>query len=572
LGKADVSALGEVGSSERAPGVRHPARDGLLVFLVLLAFTVLLFALPVVPRLGNSCVGACVRDFRLYVWSMDWLSYAVSHGVDPFRTAFLWAPSGTSLTWVTTLPVPALAMLPVTFTLGPVAAANVLLVLAPPLAGWAMFLVCREITHRPLPAFFGAMVFAFSTYVGHLMRAQLNLLLMFWFPLAIYLFLRNLNGSMSQRRFVVLLALVLCGEFLTSTEVFAMMTFCAGIAWVVFWLAGPKELRSRLVDALIPVASAYGVAALLLSPLLIPTLQTTPTVVLRPLEQNSADLLGPIIPGVSTSVGSGLFSSLSDRFLDPDNFAYIGLPFLFVVVAFALGARKRKGAWPLVVLFLIFVSLAMGPRLHILGQRNLWLPGFFVSYLPLIQHAVPVRYVLYTWLVLAVIVAVWLAEPSPKPWRKYVVVGLGIVLVLPSHRSVRDVGPVYHDTLAMPTFFSDGTFRSYVQADDIVLAVPRTVGDELLWQVESDMGFRLASAYIGPTKPKNGLGNLSQEEPPPSLSDFSAQISAAGVDVIIADWPMSAEWQSFLETASGSQALIVDDVAIFRVSSMPPSP
>jgi hypothetical protein len=403
------------------------------------------------------------------------------------------------------------------------------------------------------------------------MRAQLNLLLMFWFPLAIYLFLRLLNEGLSQKRFVVLLALVLCGEFLTSTEVFAMMTFSAGIAWGVFWLTGSKELRSRLLDALIPVAVAYGVAALLLSPLLIRTLQATPTVVLRPVEQNSADLLGPVIPGVSTSVGSGLFSSLSGRFLDPDNFAYIGLVFALVVVAFAFGAGRRKGTWPLVVLFLVFVSLAMGPRLHILGQRNLWLPGFFVSYLPLIQHAVPIRYILYAWLVLAVIVAVWLAEPSTKAWQKYLVVALGIVMVLPSHTSVRDVGSVYHETLTIPTFFSDGTFRSYLQADDVVLAVPGKVGDELLWQVESDMAFPLASAYIGPTKPKNGLGNLSQEDPPPPLSDFSTQISAAGVDVIIADWPMSAEWQSFLETASGTEALVVDDIALFRVSSVAPS-
>lgn len=558
-------------SSDRVSRILgSPVRQGALAFLLFLVLTLLIFALPVITQLRTSCVGACVRDFKLYIWSLDWMLHALSHGIDPFHTQLLWAPTGTSLTWVTTLPMPALAMLPITATLGPVVAANVLLILAPTLAGWAMYLVCRQITHRFLPAVFGGAVFALSTYVGQLMRAQLNLLLMFWAPLAVYLFLRHLSGSLSRRAFVILLTLVLLGEFLTSTEVFAMMTFSGVVTFAVFWLRAAKPERERLLESGIDVVLAYGVTAVLLSPLLVRTLLSTPTVVLRPTEQNSADLLSFFVPGVSTGIGGGALSSINERFLDPDNFAYVGIVFLAIVVAFAVGAARRRWTWPLVGMFLAGIVLSIGPRLHILGERNLWMPGFIVGQVPLLQHAVPVRWVMYAWMALAVIVAIWLAEASSRGWWRYALVALGIVMVLPSQHSTRDVAPVYHETLGTSPFFSDGAFRESIGPETIVLAIPRAVGDEMLWQVRSGMAFRLASAYIGPTKPKNGLGNLSQEEPPPDAEAFVAALHDSQVEVIVADWPMSDEWRSFLEGTSGSTAVVVGDIAMFRVSSAIP--
>jgi hypothetical protein len=414
-------------------------------------------------------------------------------------------------------------------------------------------------------------VFAFSTYVGHLMRAQLNLLLMFWVPLAVYLFLRLLAGELSRRRFVVLFGLVLLGEFLTSTEVFAMATFIGGIVFVTYWLFGSEGLRGRLTRTLVPLAIAYGAAVLVLSPLLIRTLPSTPDTVLRPTEQNSADLVGYVVPGVSTLIGGDALSSVSGRFLDADNFAYFGIAAFAIVVAFANGARRRKGTWILVGLFALTASLAMGPRMHVLGDRVTWLPGWIVSQLPLLQHAVPIRYVMYAWLVLAFIAALWLVDaPSRNGWWRYGLVAFAVVLVLPAQRSDRDLEPVYHETLEIPAFFTDGTYAQHIEPGAIVLAVPRRVGDELLWQVETDMAFRLASAYIGPTKPKNGLGNLSQEEPPPEFDDFVAAVAASDVDVVAADWPLASGWGSFLESATGVAPVVVDNVALYPVSSADP--
>src|SRR5918911_2708002 len=102
---------------------------------------------------------------------MRWMTYAIGHGTDPLFSDLVWAPDGANLAWVTSLPGPALVMSPITAVFGPVAAVNVLTILAPALAGWAAFLLLREVTARTAPAIVGAAVFGLSTYVGQHMRA-----------------------------------------------------------------------------------------------------------------------------------------------------------------------------------------------------------------------------------------------------------------------------------------------------------------------------------------------------------------------------------------------------------------
>lgn len=547
---------------------RRPRWAASAVFLGFLVVTFALFTPTLVNGLTDTCAGACVRDFRLYIWSMEWLRHALATGVDPFKTNLLWAPLGTDLTWVTTLPAPALAMLPVTATLGPIAAANTLLLLAPPLAGWAMFLLCRELTGRSLPSLAGAAVFAYSTYVSHLMRAQLNLLLMFWMPLGLYLFMLHFRGRLSSRKFLMLGAAVLCGQFLTSTEVFALTAFAYGVAWLVFIVATRDEMRAHLLGTLPAIVGAYLLAAVVLSPLILRTLGATPNIVLRPTEQNSSDLLGPLLPGRSTWLGSDFVAGITGRFLDPDNLAYVGLPLILVVVLASLpGALRRPGQRALTFLFVLFLVLSMGPRLHLLGARGPWLPGQLLGVLPLIQHAVPIRYVLFAWAALAVIVAFWLGDATSGRSLRYALVVVGVVALLPSQASVRDTEPVYHQPIQLSSFFASPDLGDYVGGDDVVLAIPAHVGEELLWQVASGMRFRLANAYIGPTKPKNGLGNLSLEDPAPTEQALLRQIETAGVTVVISPWPTTQDWSLALEVATGTEPSIVDGFALYEVQS-----
>jgi hypothetical protein len=49
---------------------------------------------------------------------------------------------------------------------------NLILWLAPAFASWACYLLCNELTSRPLAAFAAEAIFGFPTYVGHHTRGR----------------------------------------------------------------------------------------------------------------------------------------------------------------------------------------------------------------------------------------------------------------------------------------------------------------------------------------------------------------------------------------------------------------
>src|SRR5437660_8611156 len=89
-------------------------------------------------------------------WSLEWWPWAVGHRVDLLHTHLLWPPEGFSTLWMTTIPVPALLATPLTLTVGPLVAYNVLILLSVLLATGAAYLLCHELTDRLVPSLVGA--------------------------------------------------------------------------------------------------------------------------------------------------------------------------------------------------------------------------------------------------------------------------------------------------------------------------------------------------------------------------------------------------------------------------------
>ena len=89
---SDPEAPSEVVEGERPGGARRvvdwfktrgPRLRGLFAFLLYVASSILVFALPVIGDLGNRCVGSCLSDTYLYEWSFDWMHQAISTGARP---------------------------------------------------------------------------------------------------------------------------------------------------------------------------------------------------------------------------------------------------------------------------------------------------------------------------------------------------------------------------------------------------------------------------------------------------------------------------------------------------------
>src|SRR4051812_6146257 len=557
---SEVAADGRTGLLKR---VRDWFRDlgprvrGLFAFLLYLCSSILVFALPVISDLGHRCVGACLSDTSLYEWSFNWMHQAVTTGVDPLFTDKVWAPSGVHLAWVTTLPGPALLFEPITAAFGGLFSVNVLMILAPALAAWAAYLVCIRLTHRFWPAVIGGVLFGFSTYVNQHMRAQLNLVLIFFIPLAVYLVIRRVESSIGRIMFVVLLALVLAGEFSTSTEGFATMTLFGGVAYPGALIVAPMVVKKRLLWTIPLIGASYAICGLLVLPILQRLrYDPPPDHAIRAPDINSLDLLSFIVPNQYGRFGGQRFLSLSEKFpvLPQNDTGYISVLFVVVLVWFTVQFWRRWWAWLLTGFTLLVAMLAMGPTLHIAGRSIGSLPGRWLFEAPLIQHATPDRFPLYMFMSLAILTAIWVAAASGRwAWTRYAIAALGIVAISTNLA----IEPTYHGTETVPSFFTDGTYKQYIAHDDVVLTMPYVLGNDMDWQTMTDFDFRLARAYIGPIHPighlKAGLGMILTEPghylPGPNAVRFF--IDQRHVTAVVAENPVPPEIVTLLHDVLG---------------------
>src|SRR5215210_2142740 len=185
--------------------MRRASRD-LAALALFSTVTLLVFGLPVLANPGSTCLCAPYSgDPALFMWSLQWWPHALAETTNPLFTHAVWAPSGTSLAWATTVPSAALLAFPVLAAAGPVVAYNALMLLAPVLAAYGAFRLCLYLTRSFWPALVGGYVFGFSTYVlGHLL-GHLNLVSIWPIPLEALVVLQHVEGRLSRRRLLLLL-------------------------------------------------------------------------------------------------------------------------------------------------------------------------------------------------------------------------------------------------------------------------------------------------------------------------------------------------------------------------------
>src|SRR5271170_3009639 len=139
-------------------------RGAAAALLIYLGLSMLFFGGALGRGLSSFYVGNG-PDPPQSIWFLTWWAHALAHRVNPFFTHAVWAPGGFNLAWTANIPLAAWLMLPVTRTLGPVAAYNILCLLCPAVVGWAAFVLCRHIVREFAPALLGGLVFGFSPYL-----------------------------------------------------------------------------------------------------------------------------------------------------------------------------------------------------------------------------------------------------------------------------------------------------------------------------------------------------------------------------------------------------------------------
>jgi hypothetical protein len=556
--------------------LRRPCGQSLFSLGAYLLAAVGLFGLRVLPHGSASYIGVGDRnvmignnDASAYMWSFVWWPHALIHGMNPLYTHEVWAPSGYSLTWGQTAPGASLLVWPITSTAGPVVAYNVLMVLAPALAAWTAFALCRHVTRAFWPSLLGGYVFGFSSYQLAQMTDHLNLSLVFPIPLVVLLVLRHLDGSLATGRFVGLLALSLLLLFSFSPELFLTTMLFGGLILLIGLAAASPPDRRRLLGTGAWSAVSCVLVGVAVSPYLIATWINGLPLRLNDVPRLYAtDGLNLVLPTRIHLFGWRAFEPITSRFrtgLDEQG-AYLG-PLVVVVLWFTLRG-KRGAAWAVLVgAFAAVTVCSLGSVLHIGGKPIIPMPWHLVSRVPVLRSVQPDRFMVYAWLSVALIFALWLSSDGRIASVKWAWALASMVLLLPNLSS-----SLWVNRVERPTFFSSGTYRQYLSPGENALVIPYAqTGFSMLWQAESHFYYRMAGGYLSYYVPPSFArcpfvvtlftGRLERD----SGRELKAFLAAKGVGAIIVQEGTSERF-SPLFSSVGLRAVEVGGVRLYRVA------
>lgn len=544
---------------------RHPLLLALLLFFVV---DIAYFGAHTITDIGGVCSCRAGSDPTSYMWFLAWWPHAVFHGINPFVTNALFAPGKTNLGAVDVVPGAAMLASPITLLFGPLVAYNVLVLAAPLLAAFFAFLLCRYVSGSTFAGLVGGYIYGFSPYMlGH-MQGHLDLVMIFPVPAAVLLTLVLIDGRISRRVYVPLMALTLAFLLLSQPELTLTFVLLGACTFVVALVLLPSE-RDRISAAIVPVVTAGAIAAVATS-VFIYYLLTGPVsngFFLGYSGTYVADALGFLVPTPVLRLGRGWFSVVSGTFTGglPENGVYVGALLALVLARYVITRWRSAITRVLLVMLAVVVVLMLGPRMHIAGQPTVPLPWGLVDHLPLLEHVAPVRMSIYMFLIVAVIVALWLGQPRTGRLgaAKWIVAGAALVTLVPNLGS-----GLWHAQADNPPLFTTSAYRSVIRPGSIVLPLPFAIdGSSMLWQAETGFRFRMPDGYVGALAPSvyaRELGQLASPQVPPQQSALAAFLTARHVNTVLVDVHDAGSWPQVLATL-GLHPRLLDGVFVYAL-------
>jgi len=470
-------------------------RQTAVALLSYLALSMLFFGRGLVGNFASYHVGTG-PDSVQSIWYLAWWAHAIAHRLNPLSPDVLFVPGGANLAWTTDVPLATLFAIPLTLTIGPVAAYNTLMLLAPALAGWAGFVLCRYVARSCSAGWLGGFVFGFSPYMVGGMLGHLDLLMVFPIPLLVWLALRRLGDEISRPRFVAATALLLVVQFGCFVEIFATATAFGAVALGLALLMAEGEDRRGVSSLIAPIALSYAITAVVVSPMLYYMFADGfPRGSVFSPWLFSADLLGLLVPTPINALGRlQLFARLTSSFRSGfgEYGAYIAPPLLIIAALYARSYWRTAHGRLMLDLLALGCVLTLGPWLEVAGRITIALPWLVLENLPLLGKALPARFAVYVFLVLAVMASIWISSTRESRWKW--IIGAAIVpFMLPTLAAAYWVQP-----LDLPSFFLSGMYRDYLAPGEAALVLPfGSQGDDMLWQASTGMYFKLAGGFLG---------------------------------------------------------------------------
>jgi hypothetical protein len=512
-------------------------------------------------------------DPGVHMWFFNWWRFSIAHGLNPFITDFVWAPLGINLAWTTCVPLPSLISIPLQVTVGEPATYNIIVMLMPPLAAFGAFLLCRRATGAFWPSVLGGYIFGFSPYMLGELLGHLVLIAVLPVPLIGLITLKRLDDESSAACFAVMLAGLLVTQFLCSVELFATLTLVGGFSLLLALVLFDGDARIRLRRLIIPTIGGYLISTAILSPYFYYLLAFgRPSGPIWPPSNFCADLIGLLVPRHTIWWGSADFATaISRRFAGDimENGDYLGVVLIVFVEIF------RRRFWPtaagrfLTILFLAIIIAAIGPNLHVAGVAGFPMPWAIFQHLPLTENILPVRFMMYAFLILGVMIAMWFTTSTARRLTKCVAAAVILASIAPNpHASF------WVSRLDIPAFFTDGSYAKELSPREIILPLPwAQKGNSMYWQMQSGMYFRMAGGWTGISPfefrrmPIVSLFS-GQTDLPEAGDQLKAYLARFAVTAIVAD-PSSERFDT-LEPALASLGVAAEQSGGVLIYKIPP--
>ena len=224
----------------------HPHLSGnpeisayLVLALISLGFSLYL-SWHLLGGLPSRMIAGNTADIRLFTWYLENDSVSVLHGRDPLLFTTMNAPAGVNGMWNTSILLPALVMTPVTLLAGPLAAYNVLFVLALATGPLCAFPLLRRVTGSRVAAGLGALVFGFSPAVIAAGLGHINLVLTGLMPITLLLAYDLASGRRDPVNGGAALGLAAAGLLFTSEELLFQTALVVVVAGALVLVTQPR--------------------------------------------------------------------------------------------------------------------------------------------------------------------------------------------------------------------------------------------------------------------------------------------------------------------------------------------
>jgi hypothetical protein len=389
-------------------------------------------------------------------------------------------------------------------------------------------------------------------------------------PVFALLTVRHARGDLSDRRFVIGMALAFTAQIYLSTEVLATGVLFGALTLAAAYLLS-ADRRPALRRTIVLLGVALAITGVLAAPLLYYVLFNADTLPQHALSAFPADLLSFFVPGQLVAASPDQLGGTAPSWTTGST--YLGVPLLVMVAAFGWVHRDRLAARLSVIAFLFGAIAMLGTTLYVGGTRTgVPLPWKAFAQLPFLKYAIPLRFSVFAFLAAAVIVGLWLTwRPSFARWALVAVVLVSIVPALGD--------AVWHSRLADVPFFRDDRSDRFLDASDRVLTIPAS-GRNMRWQAQADFSFRMAAGYVGQDPesytrfpiwkklvdaPVDPTAAQAAADSPAELRRF---IAAKGVTVIVTE-PGIPEPLRRLFDSLGPRPVPIDGVLLYRLRPAP---